>query len=135
MLGAAREIRTSARGAVRWCCTLLPAAFAVWLYLPVTDGGLLADELLLASYVVEMAPEGPQPAWQQVADDFSGPWAFGNGNYYRPLVTLSLVVDQWMSDGSESMSHVTSIALFAVCVFSLAWLLAVLFGWLSLIHI
>lgn len=106
----------------------MPALFAVWLYWPARNGGLLADELLLAHYVRQPGPDGFQAAWHRVAEDFVGPWAFRYGGYYRPLATLSLVLDQWLANGAEWMLHCTSIALFAVCTFTLGRLCGILFG-------
>jgi len=107
---------------------LLPALFAIWVHAPVWNGGLLADELLLVGYVTENTADGMRVDWQRVLDDFHGPWAFGYGNYYRPLVTLSLALDHWLAGGAESMLHCTSIALFALCAFSIARLFGELFG-------
>ena len=107
---------------------LLPALFAVWLHAPVHDGGLLADELLLVGYVTEPGPDGLRPDWNRVAADFTGPWAFGNGTYYRPLVTLTLALDHWVSGDAGWMLHCTSIALFAICVFAVSRWFGELFG-------
>jgi hypothetical protein len=110
---------------------MAPALFVAALYWPVRDGGLLADDLLLASYVVEPTPAGFEPAWGRVAADFAGPWAFVHGGYYRPLTTLSLVLDQWLGGGAEQVGHGTCIALAAASVFAVAWLCGALFGALA----
>ncbi len=107
---------------------LLPALFVLCLYWPVRNGGWLSDELPLAAYVLEPGPDGLQVSWSRVAADFTGPWAFFRGGYYRPLVTLSLVLDRWLAGDAEWFLHWTSIALLAAAVFAVAWLLGVLFG-------
>lgn len=129
MLAPAPPAPCAATG--RWrlaVAALLPALFVIWLYWPVRNGGWLSDELPLAGYVLEPGPDGLQPSWRRVWADFTGPWAYFRGGYYRPLVTLSLVLDRWLAGDAECMLHWTSIALLAVAVFAVAWLLGVLFG-------
>jgi len=117
----------------RWVSTGLGAAavaasFAVWLYWPVWSGGLLADELVLMGYLTVPGDAGMQVDWQRVLDDFHGPWAFGYGNYYRPLVTLTMALGYWLAAGGAWVFHTISIGLFALCVFSVARWCGELFG-------
>lgn len=107
---------------------LLPALAAVLLYAPVWDGGLLADDLLLCGYATEPGPSGLRPDWQRIGADFAGPWAFGNGTYYRPLTTLTLALDHWVAGTDGWLLHCTSIALFAICVFAVGRWFGELFG-------
>jgi len=99
-----------------WIGALLPVCLAIWLHGPMWDGGLLSDDLALRVYVVDPGPHGPVVAWRRVLEDLQGPWLFGSQYFYRPLVTLTFVLEYWLSGGAEWMPHATNIALFVACV-------------------
>lgn len=107
---------------------LLPALVALWLYWPVRNGGLLSDDLLLHAYSVVPGRDGLQPAWQHVYEDLQGPWLFGNPWFYRPLTTLTFVLEHWLTGGIEGLRHWTNLGLFALSVFGLARLAGELLG-------
>lgn len=104
----------------------LPALFTVWLHLPVLGSGLLQDDLALLGYLVEPGTHD-DIRWSRVADDFLGPWAFGNLNYYRPLVTLTLALELWLGGGAPAWFHGSCIAVWALTV----WSWGILFGLLG----
>jgi hypothetical protein len=110
---------------------LVPALFAICLYWPSRHGGLLADDLLLAGYAAEPSGDGFCASWPRVAADFTGPWAFTHGDYYRPLTTLSLALERALGGGAEWQVHTTNIALFAIAVAAFARFCGVLFGSLA----
>ncbi|HZN41870.1 MAG TPA: hypothetical protein VFD82_23905 [Planctomycetota bacterium] len=111
-----------------WLALAVPVLFTVWLAWPVHDGGLLSDDLALMTYLVLPGGGAEAVNWSQVAADFTGPWAFGNLNYYRPLVSLTLAVELWLGGGAEWVFHVSCIAMFALAVGSCGALFAQLAG-------
>lgn len=123
-----RERRKGRRPGAWLAAVLLPAFFAIWLYWPARHGGLLADDLLLAGYAVEPNGETWRAAWHRVAADFTGPWAFTHGDYYRPLSTLSLVLERAVCGDAEWLPHTTNMALFGILVAAFARFCGVLFG-------
>ncbi|MFY9344467.1 MAG: hypothetical protein WAT39_18380, partial [Planctomycetota bacterium] len=106
----------------------VPVLFALWLTWPLHDGGLLSDDLALLTWLVHPGGGADAVNWSRVAADFTGPWAFGNLSYYRPLVSLTLAVELWLGGGAEWVFHVSCIAMFAFAVGACSVLFAQLAG-------
>ncbi len=94
----------------------LVALFA-WTARPALDAPFLADDFILL-------------AWSQPSDlaevkrFFSTDWGGGQGRgeYYRPLVNLSLGLDRWLHANSPRGYHLTNLALHGCATLAFAWL-------------
>ncbi|HEU4420677.1 MAG TPA: hypothetical protein VFT55_17190, partial [Planctomycetota bacterium] len=111
-----------------WLAAGVPALLALCLAWPVWDGGLLSDDLGLMTCLVRPGGGAEDVDWSRVAGDFTGPWAFGQWNYYRPLVSLTVALELCLGGGADWVFHVSSILMFVFAVGACSALFAQLAG-------
>jgi tetratricopeptide (TPR) repeat protein len=109
-IGASDDRRT-ARGAAWLALALGLTAFA---YVPALSGPFVRDDhRLIEQNPIVQSPDSALEAFgRSFWNDPAGPRL---STYYRPLATLSYVVDRWLWNGAPSGFHVTNLVLHLAC--------------------